>query len=580
MGHLKISTRLALGFGALVLLIIALGALVQWRSASEQQRLTEITQRRMPILKALNDIIDQVNSQARMARNMLIFTDAAAVQREAQGIVAARSIIDERTKTVEGLLISAKGKAIHARSVQARQEFRALNDQFIEQLRQGQKEAATALLLEKLRPVQLAYMEAINEQLDLQNQFADTARQAAEQEARAMQRDVLLAVGVAVVIAVLLSVSIIRSITRPLAQAVGAADRVASGDLAGTITVHSRDETGQLLGSLQRMQQSLVSTVSAVRRNAEGVAAASAQIASGNNDLSGRTEEQASALEETAASMEELNSTVRQNADNARTANQLALNASAVAVRGGEVVEQVVTTMQGISESSRKIADIIGVIDGIAFQTNILALNAAVEAARAGEQGRGFAVVASEVRALASRSAQAAHEIKDLIGDSVQRVEQGAALVGQAGSTMEEVVGAIRRVTDLMGEISAASSEQSQGVSQVGEAVAQMDQTTQQNAALVEEMAAAASSLSSQARELVGTVAVFRLSHESEAALLQVRERERRQSAGPARAPAVATVPQRIQQALAPALRARAVPVAPVVLAGAGAAGQEGWESF
>ncbi|MBQ0130634.1 MAG: methyl-accepting chemotaxis protein, partial [Comamonas sp.] len=249
-----------------------------------------------------------------------------------------------------------------------------------------------------------------------------------------------------------------------------------------------------------------------VRTGADGVASASGQIAMGNADPSSRTEEQASALEETAASMEELGSTVRQNAENARQANQLALNASTVALQGGEVVGQVVDTMRGINESSRKIADIIGVIDSIAFQTNILALNAAVEAARAGEQGRGFAVVAGEVRNLAQRSAEAAKEIKGLITDSVKRAEQGSHQVDKAGNTMSEVVTAIRRVTDIMGEISAASTEQSQGVAQVGEAVTQMDQTTQQNAALVEESAAAADSLRKQAQELVDAVAVFQLS--------------------------------------------------------------------
>ena len=290
-----------------------------------------------------------------------------------------------------------------------------------------------------------------------------------------------------------------------------AADRVAGGDLSGQIVVQSKDETGHLLSALQRMQQSLVNTVSTVRQNAEGVASASAQSASGNNDLSARTEQQASALEETAASMEELGSTVRQNADNARAANQLAVSASTVAVQGGDVVAEVVETMKGINASSNKIADIISVIDGIAFQTNILALNAAVEAARAGEQGRGFAVVAGEVRNLAGRSAEAAKEIKALITASVERVEQGTALVDKAGATMTEVVSAIRRVTDIMGEISAASSEQSAGVGQIGEAVTQMDQATQQNAALVEEMAAAASALNAQAGELVNAVAVFKL---------------------------------------------------------------------
>ncbi|NIF86673.1 HAMP domain-containing protein, partial [Comamonas sp. Tr-654] len=320
--------------------------------------------------------------------------------------------------------------------------------------------------------------------------------------------DVVLAAAVAVALALFLAISIIRSITRPLAQAVAVADRVAAGDLSGDIAVNSRDEMGQLLGALRRMQQSLVKTVTVVRTNAQGVASASAQIAAGNHDLSARTEEQASALEETAASMEQLSSTVKQNADNARQANQMAVSASSVAAQGGEAVTEVVETMKSIDESSHRIADIIGVIDGIAFQTNILALNAAVEAARAGEQGRGFAVVASEVRALAGRSAEAAKEIKALITTSVEHVEHGTHLVDKAGSTMTEVVVAIRRVTDIMGEISAASHEQSSGVSQIGEAVTQMDQTTQQNAALVEEMAAAASSLNHQAQSLVQAVAV------------------------------------------------------------------------
>ena len=266
-----------------------------------------------------------------------------------------------------------------------------------------------------------------------------------------------------------------------------------------------------LQSTLARMEEA----TALVRHSAEGVASASSQIASGNNDLSARTEQQASALEETAASMEELSSTVRQNADNARQANQLAMSASTVAVQGGEVVAEVVQTMKGINASSSKIADIISVIDGIAFQTNILALNAAVEAARAGEQGRGFAVVASEVRNLAGRSADAAKEIKTLINDSVQRVEQGTQLVDKAGATMTEVVNSIRRVTDIMGEISAASSEQSAGVSQVGEAVTQMDQATQQNAALVEEMAAAAGALSAQAGELLNAVAIFKVDGEN-----------------------------------------------------------------
>ena len=319
-------------------------------------------------------------------------------------------------------------------------------------------------------------MKAQLDKLVKLNAEGSAAAAAASADTYATARNIVLLVSVvALGLAIASAAWLIRSITAPLARAVEAADRVAAGDLSGQIVVQSKDETGLLLAALQRMQQSLVNTVALVRQNAEGVASASSQIASGNNDLSARTEQQASALEETAASMEELGSTVRQNADNARTANQLAVNASAVAVQGGDVVAEVVETMKGINASSNKIADIISVIDGIAFQTNILALNAAVEAARAGEQGRGFAVVASEVRNLAGRSAEAAKEIKSLITASVERVEQGTALVDKAGATMTEVVASIRRVTDIMGEISAASSEQSAGVGQVGEAVTQMD---------------------------------------------------------------------------------------------------------
>jgi len=315
----------------------------------------------------------------------------------------------------------------------------------------------------------------------------------------------------ALVVGVGFAVANTRSITTPLAHAVQVTNAVAQGNLSNTITAHGKDEVAQMLRSLHDMQDSLARVVATVRQSSESVAMASAEIAQGNHDLSARTEQQASAIEQTNAAMTELSGTVNQNTDAARQANQLATNASSVAVQGGEVVGRVVETMRDINTSSQKIADIIAVIDSIAFQTNILALNAAVEAARAGEQGRGFAVVASEVRALAGRSAEAAKEIKTLITDSVQKVENGTTLVDMAGSTMSEVVSSIQRVNDIMGEISAASNEQSVGVKEISSAIGNMDQSTQQNAALVEEMAAAASSLRTQAQELLQTVAVFKL---------------------------------------------------------------------
>ena len=345
-------------------------------------------------------------------------------------------------------------------------------------------------------------------------QAMKSLKQALEQRVAGMHQKQTLVAAVlllGLISAVLLAVAFVRSITGPVAEAVSVATAIAEGDLGVTVAVRGNNELGQLMQALSGMRDHLSNVVTRVRQGSEGVATASAEIASGNHDLSARTESQASSLEQTAASMEELSATVKQNADGARQANQLAASASTVAVKGGKVVAQVVDTMRGINDASRKIADIISVIDGIAFQTNILALNAAVEAARAGEQGRGFAVVASEVRSLAGRSADAAKEIKALINASVERVEQGTALVDEAGSTMNEVVSSIKRVTDLMGEISAASNEQSLGVSQVGEAVTQMDQVTQQNAALVEEMAAAASGLQAQAQDLVKVVAVFNL---------------------------------------------------------------------
>ncbi|MES2959464.1 MAG: methyl-accepting chemotaxis protein [Pseudomonadota bacterium] len=360
--------------------------------------------------------------------------------------------------------------------------------------------------------------------LDALTQQAFAAGRAAGEHAdtvyRKTQLVVLSLLGATLLIGLTLAVLIPRSVMRQLGgeprDAVHAVEAVAGGDLGTPLAVAAGRESS-LMGRIRDMQRSLSEVVHSVRLNAQSVATGSEQIAGGNSDLSQRTEQQAAALQRTAASMEELGATVKQNADNAKQANQLALGASTVALKGGKVVGEVVDTMKGINDSSKKIADIISVIDGIAFQTNILALNAAVEAARAGEQGRGFAVVAGEVRNLAQRSAEAAKEIKRLINTSVERVEQGTALVDQAGVTMAEIVSSIKRVTDIMGEISAASSEQSIGVAQVGEAITQMDQATQQNAALVEESAAAAESLKAQAQQLVAAVAVFQLAQQADA---------------------------------------------------------------
>jgi methyl-accepting chemotaxis protein len=390
-------------------------------------------------------------------------------------------------------------------------KFWAVGGENIAKINAGDTAGAFAFLVDKTVPARNALLTQISDTVKYQEETL-RAQIAAVRGPAKSTRNVVIAMGIAIALGlVLLAWTIGNGLRSRVREARETAERVRDGDFTRAVADTRRDEFSPLIAAMGEMQNALARVVADVRANAENVATASAQIAQGNQDLSQRTEQQASSLQETAATMEELGTTVRQNADNAQQANQLAQAASGVAIKGGEVVGQVVETMKGISDSSRRIADIIGTIDGIAFQTNILALNAAVEAARAGEQGRGFAVVASEVRSLAQRSAEAAKEIKNLIGASVERVEQGTALVDQAGQTMDEVVNSIRRVTDIVGEISSASSEQSSGVSQVGQAVTQMDQATQQNAALVEQSAAAAESLKVQAGALLQAVSVFKL---------------------------------------------------------------------
>jgi methyl-accepting chemotaxis protein len=439
-----------------------------------------------------------------------------AMEKNAERIQAAEKDLAEHSTKLQSALTALQSVDLSSESKEALGTVQAVTSRYLDAARASVQAARQDLAAAQQKmPLFLAAfgeletrMAALSDSIGgnsvrMQTQTTDVIGRTSTLIAVALLLGTALMVALALVLA--------RRMTRPMLEAVDVSERLAEGDLRAEIHASGNAETVRLLQAMAHMQSSFAGIVRDVQSSADGVATASSQIAQGNADLSARTEQQASALEQTAASMEQLSGTVKQTADNARQGNQLAQSASAVAVRGGAAVGQVVETMKGINEASRRIADIIGVIDGIAFQTNILALNAAVEAARAGEQGRGFAVVASEVRSLAGRSAQAAKEIKGLISDSVQRVEQGSALANQAGATMTEVVGAIRRVTDIMGEISAASAEQSAGVAQVGEAVTQMDQATLQNAALVEQSAAAAESLQHQAQQLVHAIAVFKL---------------------------------------------------------------------
>ena len=512
MNNLKISTRLIVLIGLLSALLIAIGGIGLWGMSATNASFNTVYQDRMVPVGQLADV------QRLVLRNRL---EAASAMLDPRPDVITKELtaMAANTKEINDLWAAYMATQLTPEEATLAKQFEAARERFTneafrpiqEALRGGNIDEAKRLNTDKADALYEGVRKNISALVDLQ--FDEGKKEYGASIARYEQSRLvaIAAIVLGIAFAVAFGLMLIRGISRSLSQASELSKAVAEGDLTRQVDTSGKDEVAVVLQSLAAMQQNLSQIVTRVRQGSDSVSVASSEIAEGNQDLSSRTESQASALEETAASMEELSSTVRQNADNARQANQLAQSASTVAVQGGQVVSQVVDTMKGINDSSRKIADIISVIDGIAFQTNILALNAAVEAARAGEQGRGFAVVAGEVRNLAQRSAAAAKEIKDLITDSVGRVEQGSALVDKAGTTMEEVVGSIRRVTDIMGEISAASAEQSAGVGQIGEAVQQMDQATQQNAALVEEMAAAATSLRTQADDLVQTVAVFKI---------------------------------------------------------------------
>jgi len=509
LNNIKVGSRLALAFGLLLFIMAAISATGVWRLqglAETTHQLGTIDNEKLKMAVQWRQTIDLNWIRTRAS---IMDADTSRIPLWQADMDKTSEISNASRKRLVELVQTEEGKKLLASIDAAREAYRTPRAAVLKRRQAG--EDVTAVLERELKPLAEAYSESIHKLEEQQQKLYDAALVRAEENAA--QGRLILVVGA--VLALLLGAAsafvLTRSITGPLRQAARSARFIADGDLTQPVHSTGRDEAAELLQALKTMQDNLLGIVGNVRSGTDTIATASSEIAAGNHDLSSRTEQQASSLEETAASMEELTSTVKQNADNARQANQLAVSASSVAVKGGTVVAEVVGTMGAINASSRKIVDIIGVIDGIAFQTNILALNAAVEAARAGEQGRGFAVVAAEVRNLAQRSAAAAKEIKTLIGDSVDKVEEGSKQVAEAGKTMDEIVDSVKRVTDIMAEITAASQEQTSGIEQINQAITQMDQVTQQNAALVEQAAAAASSLQEQASGLSQVVSVFKV---------------------------------------------------------------------
>jgi methyl-accepting chemotaxis protein len=511
MRDLSIGQRLACGFGVVIALLVLVAGLAYNRMASLNREVDAIVKERYPKTVAANQVKADVSEAARGMLLALIMTDPNQVKKEMDKVAARTASATRAIDLLAASTTDAKGQDIVKALVPIRDKFAPLRESFAKLIEEDRKDEAMLKFMFSVRPLQGKYFEQLDRFVAYQNEVMAEAGAAAAATTRHTELLILLLTLGAGAGSLVVAFLATRSITEPLREAVQIARRVAEGDLTSTIVATRGDETGQMMEALRHMNESLIGIVAQVRSGTEAISAASSEIASGNLDLSSRTELQAASLGQTSGSMRELTGTVQQNADNARQANMLAAQASDIAVRGGTVVSEVVETMGSITTSSKKIVDIISVIDGIAFQTNILALNAAVEAARAGEQGRGFAVVASEVRNLAQRSAAAAKEIKELIGDSVEKVDVGSMLVAQAGTTMDEVVASVRRVTDIMSEISAASAEQSSGIAEVTTTIHAMDERTQQNAALVEESAAAAASMQEQAAQLARVVSVFKL---------------------------------------------------------------------
>ncbi|WP_312437298.1 methyl-accepting chemotaxis protein [Achromobacter sp.] len=516
---MKLGTRLAGGFTILLAMIMVMCIVGLVSLANINDSVETLTQRSLTKERLINDWARNIQSGVTRTTAIAKSADASLAGFFTEEAAASTRNSSALQQKIEPLIESDEEKALWQGISKARADYLRTRDGIFKAKQEGNVDAASKIFTQEFVPATRQFIDNINRLSELQRADIDARADEIEASYRTANLWMIVIGSIAVVCGLLMSVLLTRSITRPLSDAVRVARTVAANDLTSTIVVRSRDEIGQLMAALESMNANLASTVARIRTGVDSIASASGEIAAGNTDLSSRTEQQAASLEETAASMEQLSSTVKQNADSAKQANQLAAAASETASRGGATVSEVVSTMTAISASSVKISDIVSVIDGIAFQTNILALNAAVEAARAGEQGKGFAVVAAEVRTLAQRSAQAAKEIKVLIEDTVQKIGQGSGSAERAGATMQEIVSSVQRVTDIMGEIAAASAEQADGIEQVNRAVSQMDEVTQQNAALVEEAAAAAGSMQDQSADLTRAVSAFRLPGGGERAL-------------------------------------------------------------
>ena len=509
--NIRIGQRLTLGFGLVIALMVLLAGLALTRIQGLSQETTEIVGDTYPQTVTANRMKANLNEISRSMLSVLVMSDEEQIKGELLNIAKYEKLNVELAAGVEKALTGEADKELLANLGKYRERSNKAQKAFVELVQGGQKEEALTKFLFSVRSTHTKYFEALEQLNTRQHTLMEATGARSAETAHNTTLFIVVLAGAIVAVSVGVAFFATRSITRPLNRAVKIAEQVAAGDLSARIVSESDDETGQLMRALEEMNRGLQRIVGDVRQGTVAIASASSQIASGNSDLSVRTEEQASSLAQTSSAMNELTRIVRQNAENASQANQLASAASNIATEGGQVVAQVVDTMGAIDASSRKIVDIISVIDGIAFQTNILALNAAVEAARAGEQGRGFAVVAGEVRTLAQRSATAAKEIKTLINESVEKVEQGSKLVSSAGGTMDNVVASVQRVTDIIGEITAASRSQSEGIEEVTRSIHKMDGVTQQNAALVEQAAAAAESMQNQAHSLAEVVSVFKL---------------------------------------------------------------------